>query len=76
MSLNHLSAKNLKKKKFNKASDNVTYDFVKAEKLISLNNPLMNTTVHISNILVVGICSYLISKTAGWDPSGEGRPIF
>ncbi|MDD3068949.1 MAG: ABC transporter ATP-binding protein [Bacilli bacterium] len=64
------------KEKFNKASDNVTYDFVKAEKLISLNNPLMNTTVHISNLLVVGICSYLISKTAGWDPSGEGRPIF
>ena len=64
------------KEKFNKASDNITYDFVKAEKLISLNNPLMNTTVHISNLLVVGICSYLISKTAGWDPSGEGRPVF
>lgn len=63
------------KEKFNKASDNITYDFVKAEKIISLNNPLMNTTVHISNLLVVGICSYLISKTAGWD-TVNNVPIF
>lgn len=55
------------KNKFNKASDDITYDFVKAEKLISLNNPLMNTTIHLSNILVVTICSLLIAKYAGWD---------
>jgi len=59
------------KEKFNKASDNITFDFVKAEKLISLNNPLMNTTVHISNLLVVSICSYLISTTAGWDATNS-----
>lgn len=70
------------KEKFNHASDSMTYDFVKAEKIISLNNPLMNTTVHISNLLVVGVISYLISTTVGWDPNavvnGEvvGKPIF
>lgn len=55
------------KDKFNKASDNMTYDFVKAEKLISLNSPIMNTTIHISNILVVCICGYIIGSTSGWD---------
>ncbi len=48
------------KNKFNTASNNMTFDFVKAEKIIALNNPLLNTTVHISNILVVSIGSYVI----------------
>ncbi len=48
------------KEKFNNASDSMKGDFVKAEKIVSLNNPLMNTTIHISNILVLGIGSYII----------------
>ena len=48
------------KEKFNTASNNMTGDFVKAEKLVALNNPLMNTTIHLSNILIVGIGSYLV----------------
>lgn len=63
------------KNKFNTASNNMTYDFVKAEKLVALNNPLMNTTIHISNILVVGICSYLIAKTVEWD-AVNNIPVF
>ena len=48
------------KEKFNKASDSMTGDFIKAEKIVALNNPLMNTTIHISNILVLTFGSYLI----------------
>lgn len=48
------------KQKFNNASDSMTGDFIKAEKIFSLNNPLMNTTIHISNILVLSIGSYII----------------
>lgn len=55
------------KEKFNKASNDMTGDFVKAEKIIALNNPLMNTTIHLSNILVLGIGSHMIAATAHYD---------
>ena len=48
------------KEKFNKASDSMRGDFVHAEKIVALNNPLMNTTIHVSNILVLGIGSYIM----------------
>lgn len=48
------------KKKFNTASDNITFDFVKAEKIVAYNNPLMNTSIHLSNVLVVGLGTKLI----------------
>ena len=48
------------KQKFNNASNSMTFDFVKAEKIIALNNPLINTVVHLSNILVIGIGSLFI----------------
>ena len=54
------------KNKFNTASDAITNDFVKAEKIVALNNPLMNTSIHLSNILVIGLGSYLIFKTGTW----------
>ena len=51
------------KEKFSKASTDMTKDFIKAEKIVALNNPVMNTTIHLSNILVVGIGSYVICTT-------------
>ena len=48
------------KQKFNNASNSMKDDFVKAEKIIALNNPLLNTIIHLSNILVIGIGSLLI----------------
>lgn len=50
------------KTKFNTASNNMTYDFVKAEKIVALNTPLMNTVIHMSNILVVSLAAYLLGK--------------
>lgn len=50
------------KEKFSKASNNIKGDFVKAEKIVALNIPLMNTTIHISNIVVIAIAAYLIGK--------------
>lgn len=52
------------KQKFTKASDAITTDFVKAEKIVALNNPLMNTSIHLSNILILGLGSYLIYTTS------------
>ncbi|MCQ2087271.1 MAG: ABC transporter ATP-binding protein/permease [Bacilli bacterium] len=55
------------KEKFNNASDSMAKDFIKAEKIIALNNPLMNTTIHISNILVLSIGSSIIASHASYD---------
>ena len=51
------------KKKFSDASDAITTDFVKAEKIVALNNPLMNTSIHLSNILIISLGTLLIYKT-------------
>ena len=55
------------KQKFNTASDNMTGDFVHAEKIVALNNPVMNTAIHLSNVLIIGIGATLIAKTATYD---------
>ncbi len=55
------------KNKFNTASNNMTGDFVKAEKIVALNTPLMNTVIHLSNILVVSIAAYLLGKFSVFD---------
>lgn len=57
------------KQKFNTASDAITTDFVKAEKIVALNNPLMNTAIHLSNILIIALGTYLIYTTAHWKES-------
>ena len=61
------------KEKFNSASDAITSDFVKAEKIVALNNPLLNTSIHISNILVIGIGSYILYKYGHWVDYGNGK---
>ncbi len=48
------------KEKFNSASNNLSYDFIKAEKLVALSNPLINTVIHLSNIAVLSFGSYII----------------
>lgn len=50
------------KEKFNKTSDGMTGEFVRAEKIVALNNPIMNTGIHLSNVLIIGIGAYLIGK--------------
>lgn len=55
------------KEKFAKASDAITTDFVKAEKIVALNNPLMNTAIHLSNILIIGLGSLLIYKSGHFE---------
>ena len=51
------------KEKFNKASNNLSFDFIKAEKLVALSNPLINTVIHLSNIAVLSFGSYIIYQS-------------
>lgn len=55
------------KQKFTSASDAITDDFVKAEKIVALDNPLMNTAIHLSNILIIGLGALIIYKTSHWE---------
>ena len=60
------------KKKFNRASDAMTGDFIHAEKIVALNNPVMNTAVHLSNILVIGLgASIIASSGAHYDAATD-----
>ncbi len=60
------------KEKFTKASDAITTDFVKAEKIVALNNPLMNTAIHLSNITIIGLGCYLIYTTSTFVTTEKG----
>lgn len=51
-------------KKFNKASSNIAKDFIKAETIVALNQPIMNTAIHISNIALLMIASWLVLQNS------------
>lgn len=51
------------KKKFGKASDEVCADFTKAEKLLALNNPLMQFCFNFNTIIICLFGSMLIVKS-------------
>lgn len=61
--------------KFNAASDDMTKDFIKAERIVAFNNPLMNFAIHISNMLVCGLGASLIMKTSKLMTDANGNII-
>ena len=56
-------------KKFAKASTAIAKDFTKAEKIVALNQPVLNTCVHLSNILLLSIGSFLILNQINGEPT-------
>ena len=61
------------KGKFNNASDSITSEFIKGEKIVALNNPLMNTAIHLSNILIIGVGTYIIYKTGHYETTWSDK---
>ena len=57
--------------KFSTASNNLSKDFIKAEKIVALMTPLMNTSIHVVYLLTMYFAATLIAKTAGYDPATE-----
>jgi len=51
------------KAKFKKASDDVTNDFVKAEKFMAFSNPIMSLAMYTVLFLITGIGSYVIIES-------------
>lgn len=55
------------KEKFSSASNDITKEFILGEKIVALNNPLMNTAIHLSNIIIIGLGTWIIASTAHFD---------
>lgn len=54
------------KAKFKKASEDIKSEGVRAEKILVLNNPIMNTSIHIANITLCTLVAFAIVR----DPKG------
>lgn len=52
-------------KKFNKAAEDVCADFTKAEKILALNNPMMQFCLYVVMIFVLTFGSYLVVNFGG-----------
>ena len=52
--------------KFNNASDNIAKDFIRAEKIVSFNNPLMMLGFNMANMLLFYFGSSTILKAGGY----------
>ena len=53
------------KKKFNEAADDVCGDFTRAEKILALNNPMMQFCLYVVMIFVLTFGSYLVVNFGG-----------
>ena len=57
--------------KFTNASHSLSKDFIKAEKIVALMTPLMNTAIHVVYLLTMYFAATLIFKTAVYDAGTE-----
>ena len=59
------SREEYEKRKFRAASENIRDDFVKAERIVALNNPLMQVCVYFNMVFVLIVGSMLVVKGGG-----------
>ena len=66
--------------KFSTASNNLSKEFIKAEKIVSLMTPLMNTSIHVVYIITMFLAATLIFKSTepywGTDADGNSAILF
>ena len=53
------------KEKFNKASSNIAADFTRAERIVAINNPLMQLCIYFNMIFVLSVGSKMIITSNG-----------
>ena len=56
---------NFEKKKFSAAAENVCKDFTRAERIMAINNPLMQFCVYAGMAFVLSFGSYVVITTQG-----------
>ncbi|MBQ2961144.1 MAG: ABC transporter ATP-binding protein [Oscillospiraceae bacterium] len=59
------SREEYEKEKFGRASDNIAMDFTKADRIVALNNPIMQFCVYFNMVFILSIGSMLIVKYQG-----------
>ena len=52
--------------KFSTASNNLSKDFIKAEKIVALMTPLMNTAIHVVYLITMFLSALLIFRTSSY----------
>ena len=57
--------------KFSTASTSLSKEFIKAEKIVALMTPLMNTSIHVVYLLTMYFAATIIFKTARYDAVNE-----
>ena len=62
--------------KFSTASNNLSKDFIKAEKIVALMTPLMNTSIHVVYLLTMYFAATIIFKTASVVYDAEGNMTY
>ncbi len=64
-------------KKFSNASNSLSKDFIKAEKIVALMTPLMNTSIHVVYMITMFLAGYIIFSTSipGTNSRGEVVPV-
>ncbi len=58
--------------KFSTASNNLSKDFIKAEKIVALMTPLMNTSIHVVYLITMFLSALIIFNTATPEADGKG----
>ena len=63
--------------KFSNASNSLSKDFIKAEKIVALMTPLMNTAIHVVYMITMFLAGYIIFSTSvpGTNSKGEIVPV-
>lgn len=59
------SREEYEKQKFGIAADGITKDFTKAERIVALNNPIMQFCMYFNTVAILFLGSYLVISSAG-----------
>ncbi len=61
------SRENYEKQKFANASDGITGEFTKAERIVALNMPIMQFCMYFNTVVILFLGSYLVITSSGLD---------
>ena len=59
------SREEYEKQKFASAADGITEDFTKAERIVALNNPIMQFCMYFNTVVILFLGSYLVISSSG-----------
>ena len=61
------SREEYEKEKFNAAAEDIRVDFVKAERIVAINQPVMQVCLYLNMVAILALGSYIVITTHGLD---------